>query len=95
MELKATCVLLLIMCVTIFTSTEGLSCCLDVSNRIHPKLLRNVSRYEIQKKSGICDIDAVILHIDHRRICARLRVLKALMKIKRGQRKTQKVNAEK
>ncbi|XP_056585739.1 C-C motif chemokine 27a [Triplophysa dalaica] len=96
MELKATCaLLLLIMCVTIFTSTEGFACCLDVSNKIPPKLLRKVSRYEKQKKSGTCDIDAVVLYIDHRRICAHHRVLKALKKIKREQRRTQKVNAEK
>ncbi|KAI7798301.1 C-C motif chemokine 28 precursor, partial [Triplophysa rosa] len=95
-ELKATCaLLLLITCVTIFTSTEGFACCLDVSRKIPQKLLRKVSRYEMQTKSGVCDIDAVILHTDHKKICAHLRVLKALKKMKRKQHQTQSLKAEK
>ncbi|XP_042585134.1 C-C motif chemokine 28-like [Cyprinus carpio] len=88
MELKTTSVLLLI-CVTIIilTSTEVdaiASCCLRVSKHIRRDDLRLVSKYEIQHKSGVCEIDAVVLHIKKKWICADLRVLKRLKKLKKN-----------
>uniref|UniRef100_A0A8C2EHQ9 Chemokine interleukin-8-like domain-containing protein n=1 Tax=Cyprinus carpio TaxID=7962 RepID=A0A8C2EHQ9_CYPCA len=88
MELKTTSVLLLI-CVTIIilTSTEVdaiPSCCLRVSKYIRREDLRSVSKYEIQHKSGVCEIDAVILHIRKKLICADLRVLPRLKRLKKN-----------
>ncbi|RXN28641.1 UDP-N-acetylglucosamine UDP-glucose GDP-mannose transporter [Labeo rohita] len=63
MELKAKAVLLLV-CVTIIilTSTEvdAIACCLTVS-KIPNRMLAFVSKHQIQERSGVCDIDAVIL----------------------------------
>ncbi|XP_026124529.1 C-C motif chemokine 28-like [Carassius auratus] len=88
MELKATSVLLLV-CITfiILTSTEVdaiPSCCLRVSKGMHPRQIRLVSEYMIQHKSGVCDIDAVILYVGKKRFCADLGVLKRLKKLKKN-----------
>ncbi|XP_052419126.1 C-C motif chemokine 28-like [Carassius gibelio] len=79
MELKATSVLLLV-CITfiILTSTEVdavPSCCLKVSKRIRKDQIRLAYKHEIQHRSGVCDIDAVILYVGKKRICADPRVL--------------------
>ncbi|XP_042586321.1 uncharacterized protein LOC109107405 [Cyprinus carpio] len=60
------------------------SCCLRVSKHIRRDDLRLVSKYEIQHKSGVCEIDAVVLHIKKKWICADLRVLKRLKKLKKN-----------
>ncbi|XP_055023279.2 C-C motif chemokine 27a [Misgurnus anguillicaudatus] len=86
MELKATCVLLLlILCVTIFTSTaDGIPrCCVTVSKKIRRSDLQKVSKYDLQKKNGRCDIDAVILYIKQKKICADPKILGRLKKIKK------------
>ncbi|XP_016363041.1 C-C motif chemokine 28-like [Sinocyclocheilus anshuiensis] len=88
MELKATSVLLLV-CVTIIilTSTEVdaiPSCCLTVSKKISKRMMQSVSRVKIQNKSGRCDIDAVVLFIQKKRICADLEVLRFLKKLKKN-----------
>ncbi|XP_051965132.1 C-C motif chemokine 28-like [Xyrauchen texanus] len=83
MELKRTSLLLLVLCAAILTSTEVVipNCCVRVSGRIPRQMLRRVSRYEIQTKSGACDIDAVILHIKgHRPLCAHPKELKLVKK---------------
>ncbi|XP_073675673.1 C-C motif chemokine 27a [Garra rufa] len=88
MELKATSVLLLV-CVTtiiILTSTEVDAipkCCLRVSKHIPKRMLVSVHKYEIQDKSGSCDIDALILFTKKQRICADLKVLKRLKKLRK------------
>uniref|UniRef100_A0A8C1DNN2 Chemokine interleukin-8-like domain-containing protein n=3 Tax=Cyprinus carpio TaxID=7962 RepID=A0A8C1DNN2_CYPCA len=88
MELKATSVLLLV-CVTIIiltsTKVDAIpSCCLTAPQRISNHMLRSVSRYMIQERSGGCDIDALVLYIQKRRICADLKVLKLLKKLKKN-----------
>ncbi|XP_065126416.2 C-C motif chemokine 27a [Paramisgurnus dabryanus] len=86
MELKATCVLLLlILCVTIFTSTaDGIPrCCVKVSKKIQSSDLKKVSRYDIQKRNGRCDIDAVILYIKQKKICADPKILRRLKKFRK------------
>uniref|UniRef100_A0A8C2EHD4 Chemokine interleukin-8-like domain-containing protein n=1 Tax=Cyprinus carpio TaxID=7962 RepID=A0A8C2EHD4_CYPCA len=60
------------------------SCCLRVSKYIRREDLHSVSKYEIQQKSGVCEIDAVVLHIKKKRICADLRVLPRLKKLKKN-----------
>uniref|UniRef100_A0A8C1WTJ9 Chemokine interleukin-8-like domain-containing protein n=1 Tax=Cyprinus carpio TaxID=7962 RepID=A0A8C1WTJ9_CYPCA len=60
------------------------SCCLRVSKHIRRDDLRLVSKYEIQHKSGVCEIDAVILHIRKKLICADLRVLPRLKRLKKN-----------
>ncbi|XP_052418688.1 uncharacterized protein LOC127963065 isoform X2 [Carassius gibelio] len=88
MELKATSVLLLV-CITfiILTSTEVdavPSCCLRVSKRIHNDQIRSAYKHEIQHRSGVCNIDAVILYIGKKRICADIRILNRLKKLKKN-----------
>ncbi|XP_058640908.1 C-C motif chemokine 27a [Onychostoma macrolepis] len=87
MELRASSVLLL-FCVTIIilTSTEVdaiPSCCVRVSKNIPWNTLCLMSNHEIQHRSGPCDIDAVILYINNKRICADFGVLKRLKKLKK------------
>uniref|UniRef100_A0A8C1QNM0 Chemokine interleukin-8-like domain-containing protein n=1 Tax=Cyprinus carpio TaxID=7962 RepID=A0A8C1QNM0_CYPCA len=60
------------------------SCCLRVSKYIRREDLHSVSKYEIQHKSGVCEIDAVVLHIRKKLICADLRVLPRLKRLKKN-----------
>ncbi|ROL53729.1 hypothetical protein DPX16_2450 [Anabarilius grahami] len=89
MELKATS-LLLLMCVgiIILTSNEAGAiprCCLTVSKKIPREVLRAVTIYETQSKSGSCEIDALILHTRNRKklFCAHPRLGKVLKKLKK------------
>ncbi|XP_051508690.1 C-C motif chemokine 27a [Myxocyprinus asiaticus] len=83
MELKTTSLLLLVLCAAILTSTEGAipKCCVELSKNIPRQMLLKVSKYEIQTKYGVCDIDAVIIHLNGKRICAHPKVKKLLRKI--------------
>ncbi|KAK7136421.1 hypothetical protein R3I94_014915 [Phoxinus phoxinus] len=87
MELKASS-LLLLMCVSIIILTEAGTnalprCCLDISRGIPRDMLSRVRKYEIQSRSGRCEIDALILHIEHKKICAHPKLRKLLDKIKK------------
>ncbi|KAK9971166.1 hypothetical protein ABG768_027057 [Culter alburnus] len=89
MELKATS-LLLLMCVgiIILTSNEAGAiprCCLTVTKRIPREVLRAVTTYETQSKSGRCEIDALILHIRNGKkpLCAHPKLRKVLKKLKK------------
>ncbi|XP_059360318.1 C-C motif chemokine 28-like [Carassius carassius] len=88
MELKATSVLLLV-CVTfiILTSTEAdaiPNCCLRVSKHIRNDQIRSAYKHKIQHKSGVCDIDAVILYVGKKQICADPRVLIRMKKLEKN-----------
>ncbi|TRZ03148.1 hypothetical protein DNTS_014541 [Danionella cerebrum] len=86
MEFRSTSLLLLV-CVSlvILTSTKGKiqPCCLAVSRGIPHWKLHQVVAYEIQRQSGHCEIDAVILYMKKRKICIRFS-LELLEKLNRN-----------
>lgn len=43
-----------------FVPVDAIRCCVRVSKNISKRLLQSVSRHQIQDKSGVCDIDAVV-----------------------------------
>ncbi|XP_067268917.1 C-C motif chemokine 27a [Pseudorasbora parva] len=95
MELKATSLLLLICIAIIILSAEGdtsaiPTCCLTVSKKLPWAMLRKVTKYDIQSRSGRCEIDALILYIGKRKVCAHPKVKKALQKAKKKFRKNHK-----
>ncbi|KAG1930286.1 C-C motif chemokine 27a [Pimephales promelas] len=90
MELKATS-LLLLTCVAIIILTEASTnaiptCCLAVTRKIPRQKLRQVQRYYIQSRSGRCEIDALIMHIKNRKICAHPKLKRVLDKIKKNRK---------
>ncbi|XP_016404394.1 C-C motif chemokine 27-like isoform X1 [Sinocyclocheilus rhinocerous] len=56
-----------------------------VLEKIPRRILRLVSRCEIQSNYGACHIDALILHIRNKLFCAHPRLLKKLNKIHESQ----------
>ncbi|XP_056097932.1 C-C motif chemokine 27a [Rhinichthys klamathensis goyatoka] len=90
MELKATS-LLLLTCVAIIILTEASTnaiptCCLAVTGKIPRQKLHHVKRYDTQSRSGRCEIDALILHIGKRKICAHPKLRKVLDKIMKNRK---------
>ncbi|XP_051950984.1 C-C motif chemokine 28-like [Xyrauchen texanus] len=83
MELKRTSLVLLVLCAAILTSTEGgiPNCCVKLSKNIPKHLLLQVSRYEIQTRYGACDMDAVIIHLKGKILCAHPKLKDLLRKI--------------
>ncbi|XP_017200196.1 C-C motif chemokine 28 isoform X1 [Oryctolagus cuniculus] len=45
------------------------SCCTKVSPHVSRKLLKVVRACHLQRADGDCNLDAVILHVRHRRYC--------------------------
>ncbi|XP_043103669.1 C-C motif chemokine 27a [Puntigrus tetrazona] len=99
MKLRTTSVLPLafvVVTIIILTSTEvdGIpSCCVRLSKNIPRSKLRLVTKHEMQLKSGVCDIDAAILHVGKQRICVHPKVLKLLKRLKK-QRKAKRIQAK-
>ncbi|KAL2092892.1 hypothetical protein ACEWY4_012690 [Coilia grayii] len=63
---------LLLFFTVLFISTDGRppKCCVAVSKRVRPDILRSVLSYEVQRSSGLCDINAIIIHTQKiKRIC--------------------------
>ncbi|XP_069820988.1 C-C motif chemokine 27 [Dendropsophus ebraccatus] len=66
--------ILLLLMVSITVTQQGLassstSCCTRLAKRIPKNLLPQVTRVEIQKKDGICNLQAIVLHVDHQQKC--------------------------
>ncbi|XP_072011028.1 C-C motif chemokine 28-like [Engystomops pustulosus] len=62
-------ILLVLLVVSIPVTHQGLSsppasCCTKVARNIPRNMLRKVSRVQIQKKDGICNIAAIVLHVN-------------------------------
>uniref|UniRef100_A0A673YVT8 C-C motif chemokine 28-like n=1 Tax=Salmo trutta TaxID=8032 RepID=A0A673YVT8_SALTR len=62
-------------------------CCVKTSMDIPTNLLRKVERAEMQLSNGVCEINALILHVKGKKLCAHP---KTKRKLKRLQRKAQK-----
>uniref|UniRef100_A0A667Z4F6 Chemokine interleukin-8-like domain-containing protein n=1 Tax=Myripristis murdjan TaxID=586833 RepID=A0A667Z4F6_9TELE len=62
-----------------------LLCCIKVLRNISPHVLVRVERWDIQKSTGACDINAVLLHLRglKKPICASPMVLQKLKRIRR------------
>ncbi|OCU02761.1 C-C motif chemokine 28-like [Xenopus laevis] len=66
-------ILVLILCATLYC-TDGLPtnfahCCTEVARRIPQNLLPRVTGVQIQKSDGICNIRAVVLQVNNKKIC--------------------------
>ncbi|XP_012669911.2 C-C motif chemokine 27a [Clupea harengus] len=71
---------LIILC-AVFISIDGHppKCCVAVSKRIPRHVLKDMLRYEVQRSSGLCDIDAIIIYTRRiKRVCAHPRIKKHL-----------------
>ncbi|XP_031414476.1 C-C motif chemokine 27b [Clupea harengus] len=64
-------------------------CCVEISPKVPLNILMMVDKYDVQSSQGVCDIDAIKLHVKGKRYCAHPKVLKILQVIEvwRGQRK--------
>ncbi|NXP20527.1 CCL28 protein, partial [Scytalopus superciliaris] len=45
------------------------TCCRQVSEEIPKGILQRVEWFEIQKADGLCNLEAVILHIEDKKFC--------------------------
>ncbi|XP_038859174.1 C-C motif chemokine 27a [Salvelinus namaycush] len=79
-------VMLLFLCALAVTTTEGgiPKCCVTTSMDIPPNVLRKVERAEMQRSNGACEINALVLHVKGKKLCAHPKVKR---KLKRMQRK--------
>ncbi|XP_072903750.1 C-C motif chemokine 28-like [Hemitrygon akajei] len=59
----------LLCAATAMPSSIVMSCCTEVSNHIKKNMLRQVDCFEIQD-TQMCNIKAVIFHVDSRKLCA-------------------------
>ncbi|XP_066567672.1 C-C motif chemokine 28 [Amia ocellicauda] len=70
MNVKAAAVLAVILMMTVFRAEGKISsCCVETASSIPPGLLRKVKRVQIQTDDGLCDIKAVIVHINGKKLC--------------------------
>nr|ACI68179.1 C-C motif chemokine 28 precursor [Salmo salar] len=79
-------VMLLFLCALAITTTEGgiPKCCVTTSMNIPTNVPRKVERAEMQRSNGVCDINALVLHVKGKKLCAHPKVKR---KLKRMQRK--------
>uniref|UniRef100_A0A673ZSL5 C-C motif chemokine 28-like n=1 Tax=Salmo trutta TaxID=8032 RepID=A0A673ZSL5_SALTR len=59
-------------------------CCVTTSMNIPTNVLKKVERAEMQRSNGVCDINALVLHVKGKKLCAHPKVKR---KLKRMQRK--------
>ncbi|KAF7701021.1 C-C motif chemokine 27b [Silurus meridionalis] len=73
-------ILLLFLCIT-FVSVQGFipRCCVKTAP-VNPRLLKRVEKFSVQNRS-LCDIEALVLHVNGKTLCAPLRQKKHLQKI--------------
>ncbi|KAF4082398.1 hypothetical protein AMELA_G00151120 [Ameiurus melas] len=74
-------ILLLLLCIT-FISVQGEAprCCLSTAP-VSRRMLRDVEDFYIQSSNGRCDIDALVLLIRGKKLCAPLWQLKPVERI--------------
>ncbi|XP_029572308.1 C-C motif chemokine 28 [Salmo trutta] len=79
-------VMLLFLCALAISTTEGgiPKCCVTTSMNIPTNVLKKVERAEMQRSNGVCDINALVLHVKGKKLCAHPKVKR---KLKRMQRK--------
>ncbi|XP_040276773.1 C-C motif chemokine 28-like [Bufo bufo] len=67
-------ILLLLLLLSITVTHQGLapssaSCCTQVAKHIPRNMLQQVTKVQLQKKDGICNIKAIVLHVDNQLKC--------------------------
>ncbi|XP_041755993.1 C-C motif chemokine 28-like [Coregonus clupeaformis] len=77
--------MLLFLCALAITTTEGgiPKCCVKASMDIPTYLLRKVERAEMQRNNGACEINALVLHVQGKRLCAHPKVKRKLKRVQR------------
>ncbi|KAM9464594.1 C-C motif chemokine 27a [Salvelinus alpinus] len=85
-------VLLLFLCALAIKTTEGgiPKCCVKTSMDIPTNLLRKVERAEMQLSNGVCEINALILHVKGKKLCAHPKLKRKLKRLQRIGQKRQK-----
>ncbi|KAB5543342.1 hypothetical protein PHYPO_G00077960 [Pangasianodon hypophthalmus] len=75
-------ILLLILCIT-FVSVQGATprCCIKTSP-VHKQLLSRVIKFSVQDRSGGCETKALVLYFEQKILCAPLRQLPQLAKVR-------------
>ncbi|XP_046878827.1 C-C motif chemokine 27a [Hypomesus transpacificus] len=91
MELKRVLLGLSLCALLIPTQAAIPKCCVTVSKNISNKMLKRV-KHTAQQDDGICQIKALILYLDGKKVCAPLSVWKRLVDVrkKRKPRKQKK-----
>uniref|UniRef100_A0A8C8RAU2 C-C motif chemokine n=1 Tax=Pelusios castaneus TaxID=367368 RepID=A0A8C8RAU2_9SAUR len=74
MDLKLASLFAALALVVVHTSEATLfpvvfNCCTEVSQHVPRRLLQKVQKFEIQKDDGVCNLQAVILYVNHKRLC--------------------------
>ncbi|XP_057177662.1 C-C motif chemokine 27b [Triplophysa rosa] len=66
-----------------FSAVQGVTptCCIETT-RIPLKLLVKVDKYDVQTSRGACDINALVLHVGHKRYCADPRQKRKLRRLR-------------
>ncbi|KAF4072192.1 hypothetical protein AMELA_G00260330 [Ameiurus melas] len=92
MELRTAAVLLLLLCASIFITTEGLipNCCLSTTDKFKLFKIKNVEKYHLQSDAGPCEIKALIIHVKNKRYCLDLKYEKLVEKVMRKHAPKQK-----
>ncbi|KAG9465811.1 hypothetical protein GDO78_017697 [Eleutherodactylus coqui] len=67
-------VLLLLLLVSTTLTSQGLpsssaSCCTQLAKHIPKNLLPRVTKVRLQKKDGICSLQAIVLHVENHLKC--------------------------
>ncbi|XP_051972881.1 C-C motif chemokine 27b [Xyrauchen texanus] len=69
-----------------FSAVQGATpkCCIATMKRFPLELLQSVKKYDIQSSQGSCDIDALVLHVKDKRLCAERKMEKILKTIQKS-----------
>ncbi|XP_005999084.1 C-C motif chemokine 28-like [Latimeria chalumnae] len=70
MELKVAALFTVVATVVVNLSEGMPKCCTETSSNISKRLLEKVKTFKIQKQDGVCDIEAVVLYVANRELCA-------------------------
>ncbi|KAL2087691.1 hypothetical protein ACEWY4_016519 [Coilia grayii] len=86
MDLRA---FILILCLSLPAIGAIPKCCVKTTPFVPIPVLKLVDKYDVQSSNGVCDIDAVKLHVKGRRYCADRNVIKILQVIEERRRQRQ------
>ncbi|XP_051542347.1 C-C motif chemokine 27b [Myxocyprinus asiaticus] len=69
-----------------FSAVQGATpkCCISTAKRFPLELLQSVNKYDIQTSRGACDINALVLHVENRRLCADRKMERILQRIQKS-----------
>ncbi|XP_056592480.1 C-C motif chemokine 27b [Triplophysa dalaica] len=72
-----------------FSAFQGVTpqCCIETVRRFPLKLLAKVDKYHVQTSRGACDINALVLHVGHKKYCADPKQKKILRRLRNKNRR--------